>query len=393
MPVHIVTGKLGSGKTLVTVGKIKDYLERGRKVATNLDLKLENLVNIRAKKTVCYRLPDIPTVDSFKGIKQGYDGPFQGDHANGLIVLDECALWLNSRAWNDKARKPLIDHFVHMRKLRWDVMIIIQDEEALDKQFRTLYAEHTVFCSRTDRHNVPFFSWFVRQAGFNLKLPKMHTGTVFYNVGHGKSTHTETWMYRGTGLMNAYNTEQSFDVNSPELYSYLPPYTLKGRYVSQKQQIKTWFKDLNFKHFFLLGLLSGAVVVNAIEPEYDNPEMGMFTCNAAWKELFSTCDITREDVTAMVKKFQSVETIAVSDSSDSAIVGVVSDVNPIDGIYITGSVGIGSNFEYAFAVDGNTFDPNEAGYRVYDITDCKAQLLNVSDNRDRKIVTCIKPDN
>ncbi|EMH1377789.1 hypothetical protein V6B41_002540 [Yersinia enterocolitica] len=35
MAVHVVTGKLGSGKTLVTIGRIQDYLARGRIVATN----------------------------------------------------------------------------------------------------------------------------------------------------------------------------------------------------------------------------------------------------------------------------------------------------------------------------------------------------------------------
>ncbi|EBN6690252.1 zonular occludens toxin, partial [Salmonella enterica] len=34
MPVYFVTGKLGSGKTLVAVGKIRDYLVAGRRVAT-----------------------------------------------------------------------------------------------------------------------------------------------------------------------------------------------------------------------------------------------------------------------------------------------------------------------------------------------------------------------
>ncbi len=40
MAVNFLTGKLGSGKTLCVVGKIRDYLKQGRRVATNLDLNL-----------------------------------------------------------------------------------------------------------------------------------------------------------------------------------------------------------------------------------------------------------------------------------------------------------------------------------------------------------------
>ena len=40
MAVYVVTGKLGNGKTLITVGRIRDALAQGCRVATNLDLDL-----------------------------------------------------------------------------------------------------------------------------------------------------------------------------------------------------------------------------------------------------------------------------------------------------------------------------------------------------------------
>ncbi|KFC51102.1 zonular occludens toxin, partial [Halomonas sp. SUBG004] len=51
MAVYVVTGKLGAGKTLVAVGKIKDKLNHGCKVATNLDLNLDKLIGEKAKQT------------------------------------------------------------------------------------------------------------------------------------------------------------------------------------------------------------------------------------------------------------------------------------------------------------------------------------------------------
>jgi len=390
MPVHVVTGKLGSGKTLVSVGKIKDYLNSGKRVATNLDLKLENLINIRSKGACVYRLPDVPCVDSFKAIGQGYDGAFQGDHANGLVVLDECALWLNSRSWADKARKPLIDYFVHLRKLRWDLIIIIQDQEALDKQFRTLYCEHTVFCSRSDRFGIPFISWFMKAAGFEIKLPKVHVGHVFYNVGNGTSAKVETWIYRGKDLMSAYDTEQSFQINSPGIYRYLSPYLIKGRYVSKKQEFKNFIKNLGFIHFFFIGLFSAGAFLKATETDYSTPEMGMFTCNAAWKDLFGDCSITKTDVTKMLVSYKAnnnIKEVGVSDSSDMPTTDDVI-LSPIKSIFITGSVGNGDSFEYTFSIGGTSADPFDYGYRVYDQTECRAELQNIYDYSDRFYVNC-----
>jgi hypothetical protein len=56
MAVHVVTGKLGSGKTLVSVSRIQERLAKGCPVATNLDLKLHNMpmVGRYAKKRALF---------------------------------------------------------------------------------------------------------------------------------------------------------------------------------------------------------------------------------------------------------------------------------------------------------------------------------------------------
>ena len=41
-------------------------------------------------------------------------------------------------------------------KNRWDLFFIVQDISVVDKQARTMFAEHTVFCRRTDRLTIPF---------------------------------------------------------------------------------------------------------------------------------------------------------------------------------------------------------------------------------------------
>jgi len=114
MAIYLISGKLGSGKTLSAVGRIRDKLLDGCRVATNLDLKLENLLPPHAGRYVkgrqpvnCVRIPDKPTVEDLELIGCGNDS--MDEDRNGAIVLDELAVWLNSRTFNDKNRAPVID--------------------------------------------------------------------------------------------------------------------------------------------------------------------------------------------------------------------------------------------------------------------------------------------
>jgi hypothetical protein len=395
MPVWCVTGKLGAGKTLVAVSRIKKYLQEGRRVATNLDLQLENFGSPFSKSPQVYRLPDIPTLESFKAIGKGYDGQLKSDDSNGLVVLDECALWLNSRSWNDKARKPLIDYFVHLRKLRWDLIIIIQDESALDSQFRALYCEHTVFCSRADRFSIPIIGWFLnRMNGGMISLPKVHIGTVMYNAGHGQ-TKVDTWIYRGTDLYNCYDTEQGFqrDNTGQAIYQYLTPWHIKGRYIDKLKYLKEKLSTIKVTHLFLIGLLCGGAVAKAFTPTMENPERGTFFCNSDWELLFGDCELSVQQVREAVDQYKQSKGATVKDSSDKPLVAESDEpqqeAHPLDGLYITASVKFDSGqYEYYFEKDGQPVSANKLGYRVYDKADCTAVLVNYDNPKDYKDVFC-----
>ncbi|WP_324293838.1 zonular occludens toxin domain-containing protein, partial [Vibrio parahaemolyticus] len=53
--VYFVTGKLGSGKTLTAVGKIREAFMRGVPVATNLDINLKEMLGRNKRNTRLYR--------------------------------------------------------------------------------------------------------------------------------------------------------------------------------------------------------------------------------------------------------------------------------------------------------------------------------------------------
>lgn len=145
----LLTGKRGQGKTLAAVGKIRDYLREGRAVATNLDLFLERMFPPGARKVRVYRLPDYPTHPDLLNLplgnaklywrEDGTIGQLDGytDEQNGLLCLDEVASFLNARDWNDRDKKAqrdaINDWLRHSRKYGWDILMLVQHEDLIDK--------------------------------------------------------------------------------------------------------------------------------------------------------------------------------------------------------------------------------------------------------------------
>lgn len=159
MAIYIVTGKLGSGKTLAAVGRIRDYLREGRRVATNLNLKLENLLPSSNRTARVVRVSDKPTVGELEGLGLGAD--VLDEERYGLLVLDELGSWLNARSWADKERQGVIDWLIHSRKRRRDVVFVVQHVSMIDKQVREALLEFLVTCKRLDRIRIPLFGTLV----------------------------------------------------------------------------------------------------------------------------------------------------------------------------------------------------------------------------------------
>ncbi|WP_284449736.1 zonular occludens toxin domain-containing protein [Spongiibacter tropicus] len=231
MAVYIVTGKLGNGKTLITVGRIRDALAQGCRVATNLDLDLVAMAGPMNRTVEVLRVPDKPTIEDLDALGPAYEGPYD-ESKFGSLVLDECGTWFNSRNWQDKTRKAVNDWFLHARKLRWHVYLIIQDISILDSQARDALAEYTVFCRRLDNIRLPLIGPLVQAVfGIRLKLPRIHRAKVVY----GSTTQdmvSDVWTYRGNDMFTYYQTDQVFLHNYPHgLYSMLTPWHIKGRHM------------------------------------------------------------------------------------------------------------------------------------------------------------------
>lgn len=231
MAVYLVTGRLGSGKTLSVVGRLRDALQSGKRVATNLDLRLENLLPASARAVDVIRLPDKPSVADLDSL--GLGTPGVDESKNGILVLDELGSWLNSREWADKTRQSVIDWLIHSRKKGWDVYLICQHISQIDKQVREALVEYLVTCRRLDRMRIPFLGVLLSLLTGGLVkgyMPKLHFGIVRYGVSPDAIV-SERWLYTGTDLYQAYDTRQIFSAKYDKgVFSYLTPWHLKGRY-------------------------------------------------------------------------------------------------------------------------------------------------------------------
>lgn len=265
MSVYIVTGKLGNGKTLVTVGRIRDAIFSGCRIATNLDINLKEMFGRQGRNINLMRIPDKPNIDDLNAIGKGYDGHEYDESKFGLLVLDECGTWFNSRNWQDKTRKEVNDWFLHARKLGWHVYIIIQDISMLDSQARDAIGELLVTCKRLDKIRVPLIApIFKLFTGINLTMPRIHRAKVTYADG----LVSDVWVYRGNDLFSCYDTRQSFIQNYPHgTHSLLTPWHTHGRYAvemnwrNMMRITKIYWKRFASPVSLATGLLVGAFVM------------------------------------------------------------------------------------------------------------------------------------
>ena len=163
--IYVITGHLGSGKSLLAVRIAHEYLRLGKPVASNITLRPDHLMPPNSRITLT-KLPYIVAESHLEALGNGYDGPYD-ESKFGLILLDEAGKWLNSRDWADKERRGLFNWITHARKFGWDVALIVQDYESLDAQIRRAVTEMYVHCSRLDRVKVPFLP---------IKMPRIHVG-------------------------------------------------------------------------------------------------------------------------------------------------------------------------------------------------------------------------
>jgi hypothetical protein len=346
MAQYILTGGLGSGKTLMSVMKIQEYLLKGRRIACNFDLNLPKLIGWKKSKVSAYRLPDQPTMQDLTDIGLGSDK--RGEENHGLLVLDEASLFLNTQDFRSQAIKDIKEFMIHLRKRRWDIILIVQHYEILDKQIRNILGEHVCRAKRFDRLKIPVITWFFSIFDINVRFPRIHMCDVRYGHAHN-APKVDSWILRGSSLYGAYDTEQAFSSTYGQgLFQFLPPSKLKKPEVTQKTRLP------KMKQFFLY---LSAVLIGA--------SVTAFTLKQPTEQL-------KDDNHKARKKAPSPTMEAL----------------PLpNGIHIRGSLSIDDDIHYTFQASNSVIYPENYGYTVHSISPCKASIVDPVSRR-RAIVRC-----
>ncbi len=145
--IYLVDGVPGGGKTYWALRWFVDAICAGRPVATNLDLvpdwservasmhplrwrKASILARARELERLVVVADELPALYSYRLRGSG--------EGRGRMILDEVHNALNSRQWNDGDRGEHVRFYTQHRKLGWDVALITQYVDMVDKQIRNL---------------------------------------------------------------------------------------------------------------------------------------------------------------------------------------------------------------------------------------------------------------
>lgn len=153
MAVYLVEGAMGQGKGIYAAYRACQYYRHGLRVASNYPFDTYYLGKDCENVIDC--LPICPGRESLESL--GY-GSADGDLPNGALFLDEGLLFLNSREFARKGRTDFNEFFTQMRKLRWDVYIMVQGIDMIDSQIRDNLIDYHVVVERLDRLRIPFVS-------------------------------------------------------------------------------------------------------------------------------------------------------------------------------------------------------------------------------------------
>lgn len=218
--IYLLTGQPGTGKsTLLVEHAINRYAAKGRRVVANFPIDFAPVCNSRSSllsRASCRVIPDRPSRADLDAI--GVGAEIQAEDQFGLLAIDEAGVWLSSRTWQGQDREAIIDWLSQSRKRCWDIILVAQGAEMIDKQVRKAICEGIVTIRRLDR---------MRIAG--VALPRVHIGIARYGLDQNAPV-IERWFYRGKDAHKCFGSYRLFGADAAH-YSVLPATLSKWRYV------------------------------------------------------------------------------------------------------------------------------------------------------------------
>lgn len=208
MPIHVILGKPGSGKSLYATSRlILELFEGRRNVVTNLPLRPDRLNEFLQRR---YPSHDCRMIQRLKVLSDDemkefwkHRGPDGDPGADGVAYfLDEAHIAFNAREWATLGKGAL--HYLSQhRKLGDIVWPITQAPGNLDKQFRSVAEDFTVLRNEYTAKFGPFRGRgrFVRRT--YLSEPS----------GNAEPFETATFTLDKEGIASCYDTAKGIGVH------------------------------------------------------------------------------------------------------------------------------------------------------------------------------------
>jgi hypothetical protein len=266
-----------TGKTVYSVGHLLEYLHEGRTVVTNFPLDYDAIQNTAGKRIKKARITCIsprPTSTELFALGEGWHPDFPNNEEKcGCMVIDEAGTWIGARTWNDSDREEIKRWFTLSGKLGWDVLLLSQSPDLVDKSIKDSCIELFGRVMRTDRVKVPFLG---------IKLPRFHVVQFRYGT-EGSAPKAFTKAYRGNSVYKYFDTHFKFEDFAP--YSFFRP--LKK---ITAQQLRRMHLKTEQKHP-LVEMLKNLPEEQRIKHWKRLNEQGAFDKSAEyWKSVFSSAE-------------------------------------------------------------------------------------------------------
>lgn len=144
--LYFYSGTPGSGKSLHCAQMIDIWHRKGRNVITNFPVNMDFWAKKKLKKqgeVICLDNADLSVNYLIEFADQHHERKADGTlkEKQTLLVIDECQTMFNSRSWNEKGRALWIIFFTQHRKYGFEVILVSQAKEFIDKQIRAVF-EH-----------------------------------------------------------------------------------------------------------------------------------------------------------------------------------------------------------------------------------------------------------
>lgn len=129
------TGTPGSGKSLHMAECIYWRIRFGKPVIANFEINTELFQDA---SSFVYLPNEMMTPRSLQEYAEWYFSENDFKESQIILFFDEAQIVLGNRDWKAEDRKDWIKFFTQHRKLGYDIILIAQFHEMIDKQVRTL---------------------------------------------------------------------------------------------------------------------------------------------------------------------------------------------------------------------------------------------------------------